>query len=154
MAKKTRPTTYDQGLADGMRALDPISMNKSYLSGYHAGQAARQSQTSREVQQRLREVQAERPIKLGINGGKRSHATKARRSVRDRILDKIEQYSGTTSTGLVAADLRLSPETVKRQVAALIKEGLVQYGYDGNALELTAEAHRERAIDRRVASHR
>jgi hypothetical protein len=57
MAKKTRPT-YDQGLADGMRALDPISMNKSYLSGYHAGQAARQSQTSREVQQRLREVQA------------------------------------------------------------------------------------------------
>ena len=75
MAKKTR-LTYDQGLADGMRALDPISMNKSYLSGYHAGQAARQSQTSREVQQRLREAQAGiGRMALVPKGSKRAHAT-------------------------------------------------------------------------------
>ena len=84
-----------------------------------------------------------------------SHATKAgRKSTRDRIIDQIAKHAGVTSIGLVASDLRLSHETVKRYVNALIREGIVQYGWDGNALELTDAAHRERAIDARVASHR
>jgi hypothetical protein len=53
-AKKT-PDLLQRDIDEVLRGRSHARRN---LSGYHAGQAARQSKTSREVQQRLREAQA------------------------------------------------------------------------------------------------
>lgn len=65
-----------------------------------------------------------------------------------RILSQIEKHSGVTSVGLVASDLRLHFQTVKRYVTAMIREGYVQRGHDGNALELTDAYAAERRFER------
>lgn len=63
-----------------------------------------------------------------------------------RILNRIAAHSGVTSVGLVAADLKLSPRTVRRHVDALIAAGRVGIGWDGCALELSETEQRDRAL--------
>lgn len=72
----------------------------------------------------------------------------------DRIIDRVAQSNGAISVGLLAADLRLATDTVKRHVECLIEAGRLEFGYDGQALELTASERREREIDARVRSHK
>ncbi len=71
----------------------------------------------------------------------------------DRIIQRIETAQ-PISTSLLASDLRLSLETVRKHVSKLIDAGRVGYGWDGQSLELTDSERRERAIDARVRSHR
>lgn len=71
-----------------------------------------------------------------------------------RIADRIHAHSSTTSVGLLAADLSLSARTVRRHVDALISEGRVQVGWDGNQLESTDAERQDRATDARVAARR
>lgn len=61
-----------------------------------------------------------------------------------RILDRVARDSGVTSVGLLASDLRLAHQTVKRYVTAMIREGYLERGWDGNALCTTVEYARER----------
>lgn len=70
-----------------------------------------------------------------------------------RILHRIATAS-PTSAGLLAADLRLAPATIRRHVKTLIAAGRVEVGWDGAQLQLTDTEIRERAIDERVRSHR
>lgn len=55
-----------------------------------------------------------------------------------RILKQITKHDGVTSIGLVASDLRLSCDTVRKHVQRLITDGHVEYGWDGQALSLTS----------------
>lgn len=71
-----------------------------------------------------------------------------------RILNQIAKHSGVTSVGLVACDLQLTTDTVRRHVNALIAGGRVCLGHDGRQLELTDGERQERAVDARVATHR
>lgn len=64
-----------------------------------------------------------------------------------RIADQVAKHEGVTSIGLVAGDLRLAFQTVKRYVTAMIREGYLQRGEDGNALELTDTYRAERAFN-------
>ena len=72
----------------------------------------------------------------------------------ERILNQIAKHSSTTSIGLLAGDLRLSTETVRRHVDTLIAAGRVEIGHDGQQLEITTAEIAERAVNARVASHR
>jgi predicted ArsR family transcriptional regulator len=56
---------------------------------------------------------------------------------RERILRKIDDYRGCTNEALVASDLRLSVDTVKKHVRALTCEGLVERAWDGKGLFTT-----------------
>lgn len=65
-------------------------------------------------------------------------------SSKQRIMNRIIKHTGVTSIGLVASDLNLSCETVKKHVKALMADGAVEYGWDGQALTLTIEEQRRR----------
>lgn len=65
-------------------------------------------------------------------------------SSKQRIMDRIVKHSGVTSIGLVASDLNLSCETVKKHVKILMADGVIEYGWDGQALTLTIEEQRRR----------
>lgn len=66
-----------------------------------------------------------------------------KRSTADRIVDSVADHNGTTSPGLLASDLGLSAETVKRHLAKLGDR--VEVGWDGVALQLTDAEQRTRA---------
>lgn len=63
-------------------------------------------------------------------------------TTKERIYVKIAQQSGTTSVGLLAADLGYTPRTVRQHVRALEAEGRVEVGWDGQQLEITADEQR------------
>lgn len=64
------------------------------------------------------------------------------------ILEQIARHSGVISPGLLALDLHLEVNTVKRHIGSLVTEGRIQYGWDGLSLELTDEERRDRDADR------
>ena len=65
-------------------------------------------------------------------------------SSKQRIIDHIIKHFGVTSVGLIASDLGLSCETVKKHVKTLIANGVVEHGWDGQSLALTVEEQRRR----------
>ena len=81
-------------------------------------------------------------------------------STKQKILNQIIKFDGVTSIGLVAADLSIACETVRKYVKVLIAEKVVEFGWDGQALTLTLAAQREsqearpldRLVDRLTAS--
>ena len=70
-----------------------------------------------------------------------------------RVMDQIVKHSGTASIGLLACDLRLATDTVRRHVKSLVADGRAVFGWDGQALEPTVAELAERAQDARVARH-
>ena len=56
----------------------------------------------------------------------------------NRILERIATHTPIT-VGLLAGDLNLKIDTVRKHVAALISAGRVCIGWDGYQLELTDE---------------
>lgn len=65
---------------------------------------------------------------------------------RQRILDQVAKYDGTTSVGLLAGDLGLSIKTVRGHVAALISDNRIEIGWDGNQLQLTISELSDRRL--------
>ena len=76
------------------------------------------------------------------------------KTARERIANRIAEHDGVTSIGLLAGDLDLAVDTVKRHVRALIRAGRFQYGWDGCALEMTDAERHERRVDARVRARR
>jgi len=70
--------------------------------------------------------------------------TTTKLSTKQKILNQIIKFDGVTSIGLVAADLGISCETVRKYVKSLIAEKAVEFGWDGQALTLTTAERRQR----------
>lgn len=74
--------------------------------------------------------------------------TAGKQSTKQKILEQIAKYDGVISVGLVAQDLSITVETVKKYTKILIGEALVELGWDDAALCLTlAERGRRSAIN-------
>lgn len=58
---------------------------------------------------------------------------------RARILRYVHLNTNCCIEAMVAADLRLSPQTVSQHVKALFRDGFVERGTDGVALASSAE---------------
>lgn len=70
-----------------------------------------------------------------------------RRTTAERIIDKVSADHGLTTAGMLAADLRVEPEKVSRIVRALIRDGRLIHGWDGQSIELTDRERADRAAE-------
>jgi hypothetical protein len=66
-----------------------------------------------------------------------------------KVFDHIAKFDGVISPGLVAADLKLDLERVKKHIGSLVVMGLVYVTEDehGVCLRLTDQALAERKMD-------
>ena len=62
---------------------------------------------------------------------------KTKRSTRDRILTRIRDAYPLTTPWILAADLGMTTRTVERHIVTLVKEMMIQTGWDGFNYEIT-----------------
>lgn len=70
--------------------------------------------------------------------------TTMKMTTKQKVLARVAELDGVTSVGMIAGDLGLTIETVRKHVKALISEGFIEIGWDGTALALTLEERRTR----------